>query len=62
MNTLLDVDVGVMIGRREICGLGTLGVTASLASAGNRISFARAKGMMRQRLLCLTWPGSFYIR
>lgn len=31
-----------MIGRREICGLGTLGVTASLAPIGNRISFARA--------------------
>jgi hypothetical protein len=38
----VDVDVGVMIGRREICGLGTLGVTASLAPIGNRISFARA--------------------
>jgi hypothetical protein len=32
----VDVDVGVMIGRREICGLGTLGVTASLAPIGNR--------------------------
>lgn len=26
-----------MIGRREICGLGTLGVTASLAPLGDRI-------------------------
>jgi hypothetical protein len=43
MKMLLDVDVGVMIGRREICGLGTLGVTASLASVGNRNSFARAR-------------------
>lgn len=31
-----------MIGRREICGLGTLGVTASLALIGHRITFARA--------------------
>jgi hypothetical protein len=45
VSTLYDeatIDVGVMIGRREICGLGTLGVTASLAPIGNRISFARA--------------------
>lgn len=36
--TEIDVfEMEVMVGCREICGLGTLGVTASLAPIANRI-------------------------